>query len=67
MKLSENTVLPVPEVPLISVDRPIGRPPWQMSSKPSMLVGSFCTCISGVAGLVRLGSCIEGALGNAVG
>ena len=40
-KCSENTVLPVPDVPLISVLRPIGRPPWHTSSKPSIPVGSF--------------------------
>jgi hypothetical protein len=52
----------VPEVPLIRVERLIGKPPWQMSSKPSIPVGSFCTCISGLAGavLVGLGSCIDG-------
>ena len=41
----EKTVLPVPEVPLTSVLRDTGKPPLQTSSKPSMPVGNFWTCI----------------------
>ncbi len=38
-----SKVLPVPEVPLTRVDRPLGKPPWVISSSPSIMVRSFCT------------------------
>ena len=40
-----KTVFPVPDVPLTSVLRDTGNPPLHTSSKPSIPVGNFCTCI----------------------
>jgi hypothetical protein len=46
----ENSVFADPAVPLTSVVRPSGRPPWAIRSKPAMPVGTFSTGVTAMRG-----------------
>src|ERR1700761_3065461 len=45
-KVMANSVLPHPAEPQSKVGRPLGRPPWVISSRPKMPVGDFAIALA---------------------